>query len=73
MPMHKFVPTDVDGYLTEEALKNLSVTMPNNDGVYLSREEFMVVDNIAMETAKNILSIMDSIIDNNGLPNIYRD
>ncbi len=71
--MHKFVPTDVDGYLTEEALKNLSVTMPNNDGVYLSREEFMVVDNIAMETAKNILSIMDSIIDNNGLPNIYRD
>lgn len=70
--MNKFLATEVDWVLTEEKLKKISIPMPNIDTKYPSREEFLIVDKVTIETAKNILSVMDSIIENNALPNLLK-
>lgn len=71
--MHKFDSHDVQGFITDSMLANLNVTMPNNDGEYPSREEFIHADNVAQDTARNILLTVEHIIDNNELPNIQMD
>lgn len=70
MPMHFFKSDAISGFLTQDMLDNLNVPIPNNDGFYSTKEEFIEANDIAKNTAKMILSNISTIIDNKQLPNI---
>ncbi len=73
MPMHYFKSDAIGNYLTQDMLTGLNVTMPNNDGTYSTREEFIEADDVAKNTAEMILSTISTIINNKQLPNIQKD
>jgi len=54
----------IDKIVTKEALDKLDVTMPKDtNGYYPTAEEFIEADDVAKQTAKNLLDTFDEIME----------
>ncbi len=68
--MHEFTPSSVDEFLTQELLNNINVTLPNNEGEYLSVEDFICASDETQDIADQVLTSVEQLISRHTLPNV---